>query len=242
MTVGPSQQIRTLLAAVLRDAATGDSPAFPAADCAERLGLDGVTVCLLAADGGTELLWYDKGDKHGPALADLQYTLGEGPTPDAVGSGRAVLEGDLTQLPALQWPGFRSAALDAGILAAFAFPLRIGAIHLGAVTGYRALPGPLSEQQMSDALAVAEALTLLLAARARHGPLNAPAETSGLHRAEVHQATGMLSVHLRIPLEQALLRLRAHAYSHDRPILDVAHDIITNRLRLDADTPHPPPG
>ncbi|WP_326442931.1 GAF and ANTAR domain-containing protein [Streptomyces sp. H27-D2] len=214
-----------------------DSAAFPVADCAACLGLDGVTVCLLTAAGRSELLWYDKSDERGPALDDLQYTLGEGPTPDAIRHGRAYLEADLA-LTTRIWPGFRPAAQAAGIHAVFALPLRIGAIHLGVVTGYRTTPGPLSEQQMSDDLAVAETLTVLLTARL--DPLSPLTEPAGLHRAEVHQATGKLSAQLGIPLEHALLRLRAHAYSNDRPILDVAHDIITNRLHLDPDPPSPP--
>ena len=38
-------------------------------------------------------------------------------------------------------------------------------------------------------------------------------------RAEVHQATGMLSVQAPMPLVDALVRLRAHTYATKRPYL-----------------------
>ena len=52
-------------------------------------------------------------------------------------------------------------------------------------------------------------------------------------RAVVHQAVGMLSVQLGVDLSVALLRLRAYAWSRERPISDVAADVVERRLRLD---------
>ena len=57
----------------------------------------------------------------------------------------------------------------------------------------------------------------------------------------VHNAAGIISVQARLSVTQALIRLRAHAFSHDRPIKDVAHDppikdvaadIVARNLRL----------
>jgi hypothetical protein len=52
-------------------------------------------------------------------------------------------------------------------------------------------------------------------------------------RAVVHQAAGMLSVQLGVDPSVALLRLRAYAWSRERPISDVAVDVVARRLRLD---------
>jgi hypothetical protein len=46
------------------------------------------------------------------------------------------------------------------------------------------------------------------------------------HRAEVHQATGMVLAQLGISAEDALVRLRAHALVHQRLLIDVARDVI----------------
>jgi len=56
-----------------------------------------------------------------------------------------------------------------------------------------------------------------------------------LHRAEIDQATGMLTVQLGVPAGEAFARLRAYAYSQDRRLADVAGDIVARRLRLHRD-------
>lgn len=61
------------------------------------------------------------------------------------------------------------------------------------------------------------------------------AELNTLFRAEVSQATGMLVAQLDVDPAEALVRLRAHAYSTARSATDVARDILDRRLRLDAD-------
>ena len=54
------------------------------------------------------------------------------------------------------------------------------------------------------------------------------------HRAEVHQASGMVAAQLDITVGQALVRLRAHAFGNGRNLTDVAHDVVGRRLRFDA--------
>jgi hypothetical protein len=51
-------------------------------------------------------------------------------------------------------------------------------------------------------------------------------------RADVHQASGMVSVQLGASVADALVRLRAHAYAEGRALSDVAGDVIAGRLRL----------
>lgn len=43
----------------------------------------------------------------------------------------------------------------------------------------------------------------------------------------------MLTDQLDTTCDLALIRLRGHAFSHDRPLLDVARDVLVRRLRLD---------
>jgi hypothetical protein len=56
-------------------------------------------------------------------------------------------------------------------------------------------------------------------------------------RAEVHQAAGMASVQLGVTVIDALARLRAYAFVHDRALADVAADIVARRLRFSPDEP-----
>ncbi len=49
----------------------------------------------------------------------------------------------------------------------------------------------------------------------------------------VQNAAGMVSVQLGVSVTVALIRLRAYAFSHDRPLNDVAQDIVSRALRLE---------
>ena len=189
--------------------------------------------------GGTVLTWGK--DETSAALDEAGFTLGEGPGRDCVGAGLPVLVADLSTAVA-RWPGFTPAALDLGVHAVFALPLRIGAISVGALPAHRRAPGSLRNGQLVDALALADTLTGLLLRRGTDETARAVAEgekpgmgraVPATHRFEVHQATGMVSVQLGVSLAEALLRLRAHAYANDRPLNDVAADIVARRLRLE---------
>jgi hypothetical protein len=176
-------------------------------------------------------------------LAELQLTLGEGPSLDAPLSGGPVLASDLAAAEwAGRWPGFAPAARQAGAAAVFVLPLQIGAIRVGMLGLYRARPGPLSTFQLGDALVLADTATLLLldaqdqagGGTAGTGPGGQPAALA-LHRAEIDQATGMLTEQLGTTIADASIRLRAYAYARDLRLLDVAHDIVSRRLRLQPD-------
>jgi ANTAR domain-containing protein len=65
--------------------------------------------------------------------------------------------------------------------------------------------------------------------------LDGQAPDLALHRAEIDQATGMLTVQLGVPAGEAFARLRAYAYSQDRRLADVVGDIVARRLRLGRD-------
>jgi ANTAR domain len=182
-------------------------------------------------------------DEVSEELAELQLTLGEGPGLDAAASGGAVLAADLGEREAARrWPVFAPAARQAGAAAIFAFPLQIGAIRAGVMGLYRAQPGPLSAAQLGDALTFADTATLLLLDAqdqaagdlADAGPGGQPADLT-VHRAEIDQATGMLTEQLGVGIAEAFVRLRAYAYAHDRRLADLARDIVARRLRLRPD-------
>jgi ANTAR domain len=177
-------------------------------------------------------------------LAELELTLGEGPGQDAGACGGPVLASDLGEAEAVRrWPVFAPAARQAGAAAIFAFPLRIGAIRAGVMGLYREQPGPLSAFQLGDALVFADTATLLLLdaqdpaageAAAGSWPGGQPADLA-LHRAEIDQATGMVTEQLGVGIAEAFIRLRAYAYAHDRRLSDLARDIVERRLRLRPD-------
>ena len=70
------------------------------------------------------------------------------------------------------------------------------------------------------------------------GPAGQPPDLAR-HRAEIDQATGMVSAQLGVATAEAFVRLRAYAYAQDRRLSDVACDIVARRLRLGPE-PDPP--
>jgi hypothetical protein len=176
-------------------------------------------------------------------LAELQLMLGEGPCHDALASAAPVLASDLGDKESgRRWPGFAAQAHLLGAGAVFAFPLTMGAIRAGVMGMYRSSPGPLPWERFGDALILADVATVLLLDGADHdgdgaaGPvLDGQSPDLALHRAEIDQATGMLTVQLDVPVAEAFARLRAYAYAHERRLADVAADIVARRLRLHND-------
>jgi hypothetical protein len=207
------------------------------AACVVALPVTGVGFSLMTAAGpaGTVAV----SDEVAAAMEDFQFTLGEGPGVDCSRRGGPVLQPDLAVTGSGRWPAFTAAALEVGIQAVFALPLAVGAIRLGVLDLYRVMPGQLSETELTTALSFADAaIEVLLHLQAQHHQLSSHATGPGTvpmmdDRAEVHQATGMLSVEATMPLADALVRLRAHAYATERPLLDLAFDVLTGVVKFE---------
>jgi len=214
----------------------GDAPVSIAALCRAavlRLGVDGVSVT--AVNGPVAREPVSASDEVSARLEEFQFTMGEGPGADdgfRLGSPMLIPELDLV---AARWPGFVPAALAAGARAMFSFPLQAGAIQVGVLSLHRARPGPLEAEQLADALVFADiALQLLLDASSgiTGAPGYQPLEGVAGARAEVHQATGMISVQLGVSLEEAFVRLRAHTFASGATLGDVAGEVVRRRLRF----------
>lgn len=211
------------------------------AACVPALGMDGAALWV-ASDLNRRLLMHAT-DRVANVLHEAQFTLGEGPCVQAWTERAMVLAADLgSSDSAARWPVFVPAAVSAGAGAVFAFPLQVGAIRVGALDLYRRRPGPLSEEQLADALAFTSvALTLMLRQvrpdtdeTPRLGP-SPPFDGLSSGHVEVYQATGVIAAQLDIGLEEALVRLRAHAFAHDVSVSDAARLVVSRRLRFRPD-------
>jgi GAF domain-containing protein len=172
-------------------------------------------------------------------LEELQVTFGEGPCVDAFATRRPVLVADLNDGAMTRWPIYAPAVHDLGVRAVFAFPLQIGAARLGVLDVFREQPGQLTGEELAHALTFAEiALVTMLDGQenAATGAVSNGDAVSG-YRAEIPQAQGMIMVQLGVTIADALLRLRAYAYAEERPLFDVARDVVAGRLRFDHTEP-----
>ena len=201
---------------------------------AEVTGLSGAGITVMMGDVNQGSL--GASDSVSRTIEDLQFALGEGPCIDAHRDQSPVLEPDLLGALEPRWPAFAPLVLDAGGRAVFAFPLRLGAVRVGALDLYRDRPGRLTDDQHADALVLADVVTeavLMMQAAAPAGLLAAAlADGADLHPV-VHQATGMVAAQLGVGVGEALVRLKASAFGNDRALGDVARDVLAGRLRFD---------
>ncbi|HEX6337950.1 MAG TPA: ANTAR domain-containing protein [Jiangellaceae bacterium] len=206
--------------------------------CAQATVAAGAGLSMTSGTG-PELMFAT--DSHAEELEELQFTLGQGPAVDGADGASPVLVADLSAAEAWsRWPLFAPAAAERGIGAVFAFPVAAGAARFGMLDLYRRSAGPLSSAELADALAYSDAILVL--ALYDRGGLHAGVEmlTNGdlaERRAEVHQAAGMASIQLGVTVIDALARLRAYAFVHDRGLAEVAADVVARRLRFSSDAP-----
>jgi GAF domain len=225
-----SRRVAEILRSARAESQDGtDLLAVLAAACVRALPVTGVGLALMTDAGPAGVVTATDGVAR--ELEDLQFTLGEGPCVDASRTGRPVLQPDLALTAPPRWPAFAGGALRAQIRAVFAIPLRVGAIRVGVLDLYRDRTGPLSPDELAEALSFADAATQVLlfgqAGLAEPGAVPAVDE-----RVEVHQATGVVAVQAAVGLAEAFALLRARAFAEQRSVGELARDVLTGTVDL----------
>ncbi|MFG3253203.1 ANTAR domain-containing protein [Streptomyces sp. NPDC048172] len=208
----------------------------------DTLPVDGAGISLMSTPAMRHVLHTT--DRISGELEELQLTLGEGPCVDVISSGAPVLTGDLSRAELRErWPSFAPAAHAAGAGAFFALPLSAGTRSPGVLDLYAARTGPLRGEVLADALAFAEAATMLLLLASPGIGTVQGAGPEGMeealgydqYRAEIDQAVGMLTEQMSAGVEEVAVRLRAYAYAQARTLADVAVEVVARRLRFGPD-------
>lgn len=177
-------------------------------------------------------------DEDSQVVEELQFILGEGPCWEAFETREPVMVPDVHGDSARRWPGYTAAVAAHGLGSAFAFPLQVGSARLGVLDVYRVQAGELTAEALADSLALASVATSALIegqGDAEDGAAPSGVEQALESRFAVYQAQGMVMVQLGVPLDEAMARLRAHAYAHDRTLGSVARDIVARRLSFERD-------
>jgi transcriptional regulator with GAF, ATPase, and Fis domain len=199
------------------------------------LDVDGAAISLQTASTSSQTLCAT--DATAELLEELQFSLGEGACVEAAVTGRPVLVADMHHSTEVRrWPTFAAAVVERSEVGAlFAVPFQWGTVNLGVLDLYRTTPGSLSAAQLRDAMSAADMAALMFLG-ARTDPGNGEwLDQSVYGRAEIHQATGMVLAQLGVSATDALARMRAYAFVEQRLLSDVAHDVVSRRLRFTQD-------
>ena len=168
------------------------------------------------------------------AIQNEEFTLGEGPATDVRRERRPILVSDIRDETS-NWPRFVPGVARLGIRAIYAIPLQIGGVDLGVLVLGGANPRALAGQELTDSLLLGDLISRLVL------DLQAGVTSESLawaldatdSRAVVHQATGMIAAQLNVGVAEALVRLRANSFATDRPIDQVATEVVAGLRRFE---------
>lgn len=206
------------LAAAIGGAPTGHIPTELCRTAADLIDVDDVSFAFIGR--GTARHTLGASSERSVDLDRWQFTLGEGPCIDAAASGRPVVS-PVTDPDASPWPELAGKALDLGYDLIGGVPLVVAGSRVGALNLQSRAP-QLAERALQVALEVVHGVADPIVRRFAEQP---PGPGLGGHET-VHLASGMVSVHLRVSVEDALVALRARAWRDDRPVADVAADVV----------------
>ena len=203
-----------------------------ALDCVEILNVAAAGLLLSSQRSSGDLQVLASSNEQTRLLELFQVQTNEGPCLDCVRTGETVLVPDLAA--AIQrWPHFAPQALREGFSRVHAVPLRLRRETIGALNLFGRLPGPIPEQDLLVARALADTATIgILQERAiRRGEILTEQLESALHsRIVIEQAKGLLAHAGDLDMDQAFQALRGYARSHSIRLSHIAHQLVTATL------------
>ncbi len=196
--------------------------------CVELLGATAAGIMIADSHGGLQVMAESGHQAHVLELFQIQNQ--EGPCLDSFRHGRPVVHADLATSP---WPNFGPAAIDAGLRAVHAFPMRLRSQILGTVNLFMAETGLLTDADAGAAQALAHAATITLIHHqgAHHSAqVTAQLQTALNSRVAVEQAKGALAERAGIDVDEAFTRLRSYARDNNAKLTDVATALVSRSL------------
>lgn len=170
------------------------------------------------------------------SIMDLESIAGEGPCREAFDSDVVIDEGYLDSFANTRWPIYTPLARDAGVRAVFGFPIRIGAIRLGALFVYRDQTGAMTPTQSSDGHFMASIIAravLAIQAGASNDQLAQELTRAATFDLVIQQAAGMVAVQGLMSVADALVTLRAHGFATGMSTTTLAARIVAREVQFD---------
>ncbi len=199
--------------------------------CVQLLGA--AAAGLMLSDQRGSLTAVASSTEEARLLELFQLQTDEGPCLDCVRTGEPVLVSDLSTA-AERWPNFVPQAVLQGFLSVHALPLRLRRETIGALNLFGRQPGPMPEQDLQVARALADTATIgILHERAvRRGEvLTEQLQTALNSRITIEQAKGVLAYAGHLDMDQAFQALRGYARSHRARLSEIAYQLVKGVLR-----------
>lgn len=169
----------------------------------------------------------------GEVLELMELQNNEGPCLDAFRTGELISA--TGSAISGRWPSFGRLALDHGLIAAYAVPLRLRAQTIGALNIF-SRQEELSEHELAIARVLADMATIgiLNHRNLRDQEILAEQLQAALNsRVAIEQAKGALAERLGVSTAIAFEALRSAARASRRPIVEVAIDVVARGGRLE---------
>lgn len=191
--------------------------------CVQLLSVAACGILLVDLRGDLRVIG---SSSHSAELLDLfQVQNDEGPCLACYRTGESVSDAELSVSG--PWPRFAELVRRHGFGAVYAVPLRAREVVFGALNLFAV--GPLSDDQLAIARALADAATIALL-QSDPGD-DAVVMTRRLHvavetRVTVDQATGIVAQRFGLSVDEALVRLRSVAEGSSQRLVDVAGAVV----------------
>lgn len=173
--------------------------------------------------------------EEGLQLELFQVQEQEGPGLDCIQTGQIVSASDLTEA-ADRWPRFAPRALQDGVRAVHALPMRLRAEIIGALNLFTSQPGSLAPQDLQIARALADVATIgILHERTLRGCENVARQLQAAFdvRIVIEQAKGLLAERSGLGFSEVFNLLRAHARRKRMRLSDVARGVVQGSMIVD---------
>lgn len=196
----------------------------------DLLDVQAVGVLLEGPDGDLQLSAASTDDAAAIDLFERQAR--EGPCFDAYRSRQQLVDVDLATVED-RWPRFVPLALEHGLQAVYAFPLRLRDDCIGAMNLFRHEPGHFSPRDVEAGQALADVATIAILSQRRHDESEVYSEQLQWaldSRVIIEQAKGMIAARETIAPDAAFELLRRHARSQQRRIRNVAAEIVDGTM------------
>jgi GAF domain-containing protein len=198
----------------------------------ELLGVSACGILLADAEGRLNLVAASTEQARVLELTQLQNA--EGPCLDAFRTLSPVTCADLATAGD-RWPAFAPAALAAGYPAVHAMPMRLREQAVGAFNLFSAVPGPLDDETIELAQALADVATIgILHERAihRHEVVAEQLQVALNSRIVIEQAKGVLAERHQLSIDHAFTTLRRYARVNNLKLADVARAVAAGELSI----------